>query len=184
MFFAHEQVRQIWTNTRGNSIVDCVAGSISASTLSTSTRKRARMTEEKKLSLHWLTVGYVSPQAKQWIEECGGSAKQVNEEPALFLVALAYDPAGKWVWSKGRQQLRAGIEFWSSGEIQEASTGITLQYRNIDRYHEPHYESAEENYLILPDEEYDPATGKVKEPGQYKLDAELPELPGPDDHPF
>jgi hypothetical protein len=29
------------------------------------------------------------------------------------------------------------------------------------------YCSCETNYLILPDETYDPATGKVKEPGRY-----------------
>lgn len=142
------------------------------------------MSEEKKLSLHWLTVGYVSPQAKQWIEECGGSVKQVNEEPALYAVALAYDPAGKWVWSKGRQQLRAGIEFWTTGEIQEASTGINLLYKSMDSYTSAEYCSAHEVYLILPDEEYDPDTKQVKEPGQYKIAAELPELSDLDDHPF
>lgn len=136
-------------------------------------------------ALHWLLVGFVSEQAKQWIEEKGGQVKQVNEAPALFTVGLAYDPAGKWVFSKGESQLRQGVEFWTTGEIQEASTGINLQYRNTDPHISAEYCSAEENYLILPDEEYDATTGTVKEAGQYKNEPLESLAPGsPDDHPF
>jgi hypothetical protein len=102
-------------------------------------------------------------------------------------VALAYNPAGAWTWSHGERQHRQGIEFWNTGEIQEASTGITLQYRSTsDSGTIAEYCSCETNYLILPDEEFDITMGKVKEPdpGQEAPDdtscQELPPAPALD----
>lgn len=110
-------------------------------------------------ALHWLVVGYVSDGAKAWIEETGGQVRPLSEDPKLTAVALAYNPQGSWVWSKGRQEHRQGIEYWSTGELQEASTGITLQYGNSANSHAlAEYCSAETNYLILPDEIYDSTT--------------------------
>jgi hypothetical protein len=137
--------------------------------------------------LHWLVTGYVSPGARAWIEELGGHVIQLSSTPSFIAVGLAYDPKGAWVWSHGRREHREGIEFWSSGEIQEASTSINLLCpRNAE------YRSCETNYLILPDEEFDEATGRVKEPSQHipmpKEAVVLPygddSLGNLDDHPF
>lgn len=112
--------------------------------------------------LHWLVTGYVSPGARAWIEQVGGHVVPISSNPTFIVVGLAYNPDGAWVWSHGRQEHRAGIEFWSSGEIQEASTGINLLCpRNAE------YRSVETNYLILPDEEFDEETKQVKEPSDF-----------------
>jgi hypothetical protein len=82
-------------------------------------------------------------------------------------VGLAYNPEGAWTWSHGRREHRQGIEYWSFGELQEASTGITLQYRNsVDPRTLAEYCSAETNYLILPNEEFDSQTRQVKKEDQ------------------
>lgn len=117
--------------------------------------------------LHWRVVGYVSPGAEQWIKDCGGQVRRLSDDPPLVAVALAYDPAGKGVWSHGRLEHRQGLEFWSTGEIQEATSGINLLYQSATERVLAEYASAETTYLILPDEEYDPATKQVKEPGAY-----------------
>lgn len=93
----------------------------------------------KQIGFHWLVVGYVSPAARAMIKEKGGQLRDLSSEPPLVAVALAYDPAGVWVWQHGEQQHRAGVEVWSSGYIEEASTGIMLQY-----HAETHF------YLISP----------------------------------
>jgi hypothetical protein len=117
----------------------------------------------KKQALHWLMVGYVSDGAKAWIERVGGKVITLHQDPTLIGVALAYDPDGAWTWSNGEQQLRKGIEYWTTGEIQEASTGITLQYGSTCHARaEAEYYSADTTYLILPDEEFDHSTGTVK----------------------
>ncbi len=122
--------------------------------------------EAKSLALHWLTVGYVSPAAKAWIEKVGGSVFDLSNVPPLVAVALAYNPVGAWTWSHSKQEHRQGVEFWNTGEIQEASTGITLQYRGIgDKTAE--YTSVTDTYLIMPDEEFDPKARKVKAPSAY-----------------
>lgn len=123
-------------------------------------------------ALHWLMVGYISDGAKAWIEEKGGTVKQVCEDPALFAVGLAYNPAGAWTWSKGRREHRQGVEYWNTGELQEASTGITLQYGNVSAERSlAEYCSAHTNFLILPDEEIAPAKFAVLEPGAYSQPA-------------
>ncbi len=117
--------------------------------------------EAKQLALHWLAVGYVSPAARAWIKKVGGNITDLSSIPSLVVVALAYNPAGVWTWSHGKQEHRQGVEFWNTGEIQEASTGITLQYKGTgDSAAE--YTSATETYLILPDEEFDPEIRQVK----------------------
>lgn len=137
--------------------------------------------QQPQMALHWLVVGYVSPGAQQWIKDAGGQVLTLSHSaPPFIAVGLAYDPRGAWPWCKGRQEYRHGIEYWSTGELQEASTGITLQYGNAS---DPHalaeYCSCETNYLILPDEEYDPETGLVKEPGMYDQALEpVPDEPG------
>lgn len=150
---------------------------------------------EQTLALHWLVVGYVSPGAEKWIKDAGGQVLSVNSEIPLIAVGLAYDPNGAWTWSHGRREHRQGIEFWSSGELQEASTGITLRYgTRSDSYALAEYCSAKENYLLLPDEEIDPTTGNEKESGMYDVlipepvttnsassDFDLGDL---DEHPF
>jgi hypothetical protein len=141
------------------------------------------------IELHWLVVGYVSPGAKQWIEEKGGQVLEASSDPPLVAVGLAYNPAGAWVWTHGRQEHRQGIEFWNTGEIQEVSTGISLQYRNSNGSRDAEYCSAETNYLILPDEEFDPETRQVKEHSTCMNRVELPSeeedlLSSLDDHPF
>lgn len=135
--------------------------------------------------LHWLVVGYVSPGAKAWIEQVGGHVVCISSHPAFIAVGLAYNPKGAWVWSHGRHEHRAGIEFWNTGEIQEASTGINLLCpRNAE------YRSVDTNYLILPDEEFDEETRQVKEPSQHAISSptgqEITEdgLGDLDDHPF
>jgi len=134
--------------------------------------------------LHWLVTGYVSPGAKAWIEQLGGHVIQLSTTPSFMAVGLIFDPKGAWVWSHGKQEHRQGIEFWNTGEIQEASTGIYLLYpQNAE------YRSAETNYLILPDEEFDEETGQVKEPSDFVpmpaqetvAEDSLGDL---DDHPF
>lgn len=148
---------------------------------------------EQTMAFHWVVVGYVSPGAEKWIKEVGGQVLSVNDEPRLVIVGLAYNPDGAWVWSHGRREHRQGIEFRSSGEIQEASTGISLLYRNSAGT-TAEYCSVETNYLILPDEEFDPATAKEKESGLYEVlipervttnsvsrDFDLGDL---DEHPF
>lgn len=106
------------------------------------------------IAFHWLVVGFVSDGAKAWIEGVGGKVVPLYNDPPLIGVALAYDPDGTWVWSKGRQEYRHGVQYWSTGELQEASTGLTLLYGNVDN-EVAEYCSAENNYLILPDETFD-----------------------------
>lgn len=144
---------------------------------------------ETRTALHWLVVGYVSAGAAHWIEQTGGRVIYLSSEPPLLAVALAYDPAGAWTWSHGRQEHRQGVEYWSLGEIQESSTGITLRYGNSQNPRAlAEYCSAETNYLLLPDEEIDPATGRVKEQSadDTPTTAEEPVLAlgDLDDHPF
>jgi hypothetical protein len=85
---------------------------------------------------------------------------------------------------------RQGIEFWTTGEIQEASTGINLLYRNIDESTVAEYGSVIDNYLILPDEEFDPETRQVKEQSAIWKARSSVDLTDPsslgsiDDHPF
>jgi hypothetical protein len=114
-----------------------------------------------KIAFHWLVVGFISDGAKAWIEEVGGKVVTLHHDPTLIGVALAYNPDGVWTWSRGRQEYRNGIEYWSTGELQEASTGITLDYGNID-HGTAEYCSAETNYLILPDEQFDRTTRTAK----------------------
>jgi hypothetical protein len=125
-------------------------------------------------ALHWLAVGYVSPNAQKWIEEVGGKVLVISDTIPLIAVGLAYDPHGAWVWSHGRREHRQGIAFWSSGEIQEASTGLHLLYRHFDCRSQAEYSSANETYLILPDEEFDPATKHVKWQEETEKIAEIP----------
>src|SRR5579871_4111135 len=112
----------------------------------------------KTFALHWLAVGYVSPNAQQWIEELGGTVLHLSSEPPIVAVGIAYDPNGAWVWSSGKRQYRQGIELWNTGELQEASTGINLLYKNVQQYTVAEYMSLIDNYLILPDEEFDVET--------------------------
>jgi hypothetical protein len=149
------------------------------------------MSDEKKIALHWLVVGYVSPGAQEWITDIGGQVREVSSDPPLVAVGLAYNPTGAWTWHKGRQEHRQGIEYWSAGELQEASTGITLQYGNsVTPRTLAEYCSADSNYLILPDEEYDVSTGQIQEPGIHTQpieavtwnDALIDDVD--DDHPF
>jgi len=132
--------------------------------------------ETKNTAYHWLCVGYVSEGAKAWIEEAGGQVKHLQSNPSLIGVALAYNPAGTWVWSKGRQQYRQGIEFWTTGEIQEASTGITLQYGSSSDPSTPaEYCSMETNYLILPDETFETETHQAIKTSQTASIIDAPE---------
>lgn len=115
------------------------------------------------LAQHWIMVGYISDKAKEWITDCGGQVKQVNDEPTLYAVGIAYKPDGCWNWSKGKKQFRQGIEYWSSGELQEAATGITLLYQSWEKGNATaEYCSADTVYLICPDEEFDVATMQAK----------------------
>lgn len=147
------------------------------------------MSEETK-AFHWHVAGYVSPGAQEWILEKGGQVLPLHREPPLVAVALAYDPGDAWTWSKGRQEYRQGIAYWSTGELQEASTGITLQYRSSsDQWTLAEYCSAETTSIILPDEEYDPKTHQVKAPGMYHQPLETANyddtaLGDIDEHPF
>lgn len=114
------------------------------------------MSEETK-ALHWLTVGYVSPDARKSITDLGGRIDEISHEPPFIAVGLAHDPAGYWSWSHGERQHRDAIEFWNSGEIQMEH--MTLQWgpRNAECY------SMESTYLIQPWEEFDEGTHQVKE---------------------
>lgn len=118
-------------------------------------------------AIHWLVVGYISDGARAWVEALGGRVLQACKDPSLIAVGLLYDQAGAWVWSHGKREHREGVEFWSSGEIQEASTGITLIYRHMGDYFDPAYCSMDTNYLILPDEEFNSETGQVKQPSDF-----------------
>lgn len=141
---------------------------------------------------HWLCVSYVSPGAEEWIVRCGGQVRRLCENPQLIAVGLAYDPRGSWRWSKGRQEHRKGVEFWNTGEIQEGSTEITLKYGNAEDKHAlAEYCSAEANYLILPDEEFDAETWQVKPEEATEIavssgntTSSSNDLGDLDDHPF
>ncbi len=149
---------------------------------------QAREQEPAPKALHWLAVGYISPGAQEWVKEKGGQVFHLSQEgaPVLVAVGIAYDPAGAWTWSRGERQHREGIEFWSHGVLEEASTGIELQYRSIDARTLAEYSSAETTYLILPDEEFNPQTRQVGERGIYRQpDVSTEEvLSLEDDHPF
>jgi hypothetical protein len=144
------------------------------------------MTEGKKLERYWLVVSYVSDGAKKWIEDVGGQVMALEGGPVpLFAVGLAYNPEGGYSYSHGRREHRQGIEHWNLGEIQEVSTGITLIYKAKTGENVAEYTSCTETYLILPDEEFDKATNKVKEPGMYgQPENENYTLDDLDDHPF
>jgi hypothetical protein len=135
-------------------------------------------------------VGYVSPGAEIWIKDAGGQVREVSSEPRLIAVGLAYNPAGAWTWSHGRKEYRHGVEYWNTGELQEASTGITLRYENsVTPRTLAEYCSAEKNYLILPDEEIDPTTFKIREPSvttqpEEPITWSQETLDDLDDHPF
>lgn len=139
-------------------------------------------TEQPTIALHWLMVGYISDKAREWITECGGQVKQVNDSPILYAVGIAYNPDGTWVWSKGKRQFRQGVEFWSMGEIQEASTGITLLYKSwADGIRA---ESDDTRYLLCPDEEFDVETKQAK-PVEYVMASSTTSVTWTeDDHPF
>ena len=90
-------------------------------------------------ALHWLVVGYVSPAARTWIEEKGGQLRDLSSDPPLVAVALAYDPAGVWVWQHGEQQitqLRSVLP--SQAEREEACKGLaridTTRMRKVIEY--------------------------------------------------
>lgn len=131
----------------------------------TQPQDETRLPEDK--AIHWLVVGYISDGARAWVESLGGRVLQLSATPSLIAVGLFYDKSGAWVWSHGKREHRQGIEYWSQGEIQEASTGITLIYRHMGDYTDPAYCSMDTNYLILPDEVFDPKTGRVKEPSDF-----------------
>ncbi len=116
----------------------------------------------KQMEFHWLVVGYVSPAARAVIEEKGGQLLDLSSDPPLVAVALAYDPAGVWVWQHGEQQHRVGVEVWSSGYIEEASTGIMLQYGAVTGG-SPELASVIDTYIVLPDEDFDAQTRHVVE---------------------
>ena len=116
----------------------------------------------EQIAFHWLVVGYVSPAARAVIEEKGGQLRDLSSEPPLVAVALAYDPAGAWSWSHGEQQRRVGVEFWNHGYIEEASTGIMLQYGAVTGG-PAEYASVINTYLMLPDEDFDAQTRQVVE---------------------
>ena len=114
---------------------------------------------------HWMVVGYVSPGAEKWITDVGGCIQHFETTPPLVVVGLAYNPDGVWGWNHGQWQLRKGIEFWNSGDIQEGSTGITLHMGNrVSGQGLAECESVDGNYLILPDEQMNPETFVIKEP--------------------
>lgn len=157
--------------------------------------------EEGKLLLHWLMVSYVSPGAKDWIERVGGRVLPVSSEPPLIAVGIAYHPEGCWKWRGGHQEKVQGLQFWSSGEIQEPYTDINLIYKPIhDRWVVAEYCSADDTYLILPDEEFDRETRAVKPQQEIKEEEAQEEGRAPqqeytsfldddnyddlDDHPF
>lgn len=114
------------------------------------------MSEETK-KLHWLAVGYVSPDAKKTIEEQGGRVDEISHDPPFLAVGLAYDPAGYWSWSHGQRQHRSPVEIWNSGEIQMEHLTLEWGPRNAECY------GIEETYLIQPWEEFDRQARKVKE---------------------
>ena len=116
----------------------------------------------EQIEFHWLVVGYVSPAARAVIEEKGGQLRDLSSEPPLVAVALAYDPAGAWSWSHGEQQHRVGVEFWNHGYIEEASTGIMLQYGNVAGS-APELSSVVDTYIVLPDEDFDAEIRQVVE---------------------
>ncbi len=116
----------------------------------------------KVLALHWLVVGYVLPGAQAWITEAGGQVVSLHSDPPMIAVAIAFDPAGSWTWSKGRQEYHCGVAFWNTGEVQEASTGITLDYGNADG-DSPEFCNVPDNYIILPDEWFNPQTRQIGE---------------------
>ena len=113
-------------------------------------------TREEEKALYWLVVGYVSPKAKQSILALGGRVDEISHEPPFVVVGLAHDPSGYWVWSHGQRQHRSAIEFWSSGEIQLQHITLLWGPFNAECY------SVEETYLILPDEDFDTATGSLE----------------------
>jgi hypothetical protein len=116
----------------------------------------------KQMEFHWLVVGYVSKGARAWIEEKGGRLRDLSSEPPLVAVALAYDPDGTWSWSQGEQQHHVGVEFWNHGYIEEPSTGIMLQYGNVAGS-APEFSSVVDNYIVLPDEDFDAEIRQVRE---------------------
>lgn len=116
--------------------------------------------QTEKRAFHWLVVGYVSPGARTWIEEKGGQLRDLSSDPPLVGVALAYDPAGAWSWSHGEQEHRAGVEIWSHGYIEEASTGLMLRY-GAATGGSPEYASVADTYIVLPDEDFDAQTRQV-----------------------
>lgn len=138
-------------------------------------------------AFHWLVVGYVSPGVRAWIEEVGGNVRELSSDPPFVAVALAYDPAGSWSYSHGEQQHRVGVEFWSNGYIEEASTGIMLQYGAVTG-ETPTLASVTDTYLVLPDEDFDIQMRQVVEQNPDETnDDQLPEsdlLSDEDTNPF
>lgn len=131
--------------------------------------------QREQKAFHWLVVGYVSPAARAMIEEKGGQLRELSSEPPLVPVALAYDRAGAWSWSHGEEQHRIGVEFWSSGYLEEASTGLMLQYGAVTGG-SPEYASVTETYLVLPDED---ALALARQMGERESSAGVSVLSGP-----
>jgi len=116
----------------------------------------------EQMALHWMVVGYVSEGARAWIEEKGGSLRDLSIEPPMVAVALAYDAAGVWVWQHGEQQHRVGVEIWNNGYIEEASSGIMLQYGAVTGG-AAELASVTDTYILLPDEDFDAQAHQVME---------------------
>ncbi len=129
--------------------------------------------QREQKAFHWLVVGYVSPAARAVIEAKGGQLRDLSSDPRLVAVALAYDSAGTWNWSHGEEQHRVGVEFWSSGYLEEASTGLMLQYGAVTGG-SPEYASVTETYLLLPDEDAPALARQVRKRELGRSEGQLP----------
>jgi hypothetical protein len=106
--------------------------------------------------LHWLTVGYVSDQAREHIIANGGRVDEIQHDPAFIAVGLPDSDEKYTSWSKGRIQYRDAIEFWNSGEIQMEHMTLEWGPRNAE------WHSCHETYLICSFEEWNQAEHRVK----------------------
>lgn len=103
-------------------------------------------------SIHWLTVGHVSDEARVEIERTGGQVKLLYHDPPVTLVGIVYDASAH----------PDDLAFNNASEIQidVHSTGLALVWVSNDALINAAYSSVADTQLITYSEYEDILNGR------------------------